>query len=220
MPFVQSVSTILPPHVLDQERVRQLAREVLRGKVPFLEDAIQLFLNAGVRERRLVRELDEILANDSLGWRNRVYAEACVQYGSELLTQLFDSGTVRADDIDLFITTSCTGFMIPSVDAHLMNRFKFRPDTKRLPLTELGCAAGAIALSRANDYLHAYPDQRVLVLALEFPHSPTKPRIFGLPTWYPARFLAMVARWPCSAGAKGEPKYWPHRATFSQIASI
>src|SRR5207248_3327487 len=38
---------------------------------------------------------------------------------------------------------------------------------KRLPITELGCAAGAAALGHAGDYLRAYPDRTVLVLAAE-----------------------------------------------------
>lgn len=54
-------------------------------------------------------------------------------------------------DIDMIITVSCTGFMIPSLDAHLINLMGFRPDVRRMPLTELGCAAGAMALTRASD---------------------------------------------------------------------
>jgi alkylresorcinol/alkylpyrone synthase len=45
----------------------------------------------------------------------------------------------------------------------------FRSDIKRLPITELGCAAGASALSRASDYLRAFPDANVLIVAVELP---------------------------------------------------
>jgi len=33
---------------------------------------------------------------------------------------------------------SCTGFMIPSLDAHLINLMGFRSDVRRMPFTELG----------------------------------------------------------------------------------
>jgi len=64
---------------------------------------------------------------------------------------------MKADEIDLIITVSCTGFMIPSLDAHLINLMGFRSDVRRMPFTELGCAAGAMAMGRAADYLKAKP---------------------------------------------------------------
>ena len=44
-----------------------------------------------------------------------------------------------------------------------------RPDVRRLPITALGCAAGAAALARAHDFLVGFPDARVLVIAVELP---------------------------------------------------
>jgi predicted naringenin-chalcone synthase len=40
---------------------------------------------------------------------------------------------------------------------------------RRLPITELGCAAGAVGLSYAHNYVKANPKARVLVLAVELP---------------------------------------------------
>ena len=169
MAYVNHLTTVLPDFKVDQEKVKQVGRSLLKGKVPFLEQALGLFTNAGVDTRYLVCDIDEILANGDLGWRNRVYQKACIELGSRLTEDMLAQTGIGADEIDLIITTSCTGFMIPSVDAHLINRFKMRPDTKRLPLTELGCAAGAMALSRANEYLTAFPTHKVLVLAIELP---------------------------------------------------
>jgi alkylresorcinol/alkylpyrone synthase len=59
--------------------------------------------------------------------------------------------------------------MIPSLDAHLINRMGFRPDVRRVPITELGCAAGAAALGRCTDYLRGYPGGTALVVAVELP---------------------------------------------------
>ncbi len=70
-------------------------------------------------------------------------------------------------DVDMIITVSCTGFMIPSLDAHLINLMGFRPDVRRLPITELGCAAGAMALSRAWEFVRAFPGKTVLIVSVE-----------------------------------------------------
>ena len=59
--------------------------------------------------------------------------------------------------------------MIPSLDAYLINDLGFRPDVRRLPITELGCIAGAMALSQAWSFVRAFPAANVLVVAVELP---------------------------------------------------
>jgi len=167
--FIQCVTTALPPYELSQARVRELAREQLRGKVAFLDQALGLFDNSGVESRRLVRDVDVLLQNRSLGWRNDVYIEECRRLGIGLVEDLLERTSTAPDEIDVLITTSCTGFMIPALDADLINHFRMRRDVRRLPFTELGCAAGAMALSRAHDHLRAYPAHRIAIVAVEIP---------------------------------------------------
>src|ERR1035438_10780119 len=59
--------------------------------------------------------------------------------------------------------------MIPSLDAYLATEMGFRPDVRRLPITELGCAAGAAGLGRAWEYLSALPDRTALLVSVELP---------------------------------------------------
>src|SRR4029453_13539530 len=61
---------------------------------------------------------------------------------------------------------SCTGFAIPGVDAHIMNKLGI--SSARMILTEHGCAGGAVGLMRAWEYCKAYPDRTVVLLAHEF----------------------------------------------------
>jgi len=122
-----------------------------------------------VESRRLVREVEVLLDHRSLEWRNDVYIEECRRLGIQLLGDLLERTATRPEQIDVLITTSCTGFMIPALDADLINHFRMRPDVRRLPFTELGCAAGAMSLSRAHDHLRGYPDHRVAIVAVEIP---------------------------------------------------
>jgi alkylresorcinol/alkylpyrone synthase len=55
----------------------------------------------------------------------------------------------------------------------------FRPNVRRLPITELGCAAGAAALTRAWEYVRAYPDATVLIVAVELPSLTFQRRDFS-----------------------------------------
>jgi predicted naringenin-chalcone synthase len=149
--------------------VRELARGQLHGKVAFLDQALALFDNAGVESRRLVRDVDVLLDHRSLEWRNDVYIEECRNLGVKLLGDLLEQTSTRPEEIDVLITTSCTGFMIPALDTDLINHFRLRSDVRRLPFTELGCAAGAMSLSRAHDHLRGYPDHKVAIVAVEVP---------------------------------------------------
>ncbi|CAM2009761.1 type III polyketide synthase [Acanthopleuribacter pedis] len=169
MSTIKVAATALPDVKLDQDQVLAMGRRLLKGKVPFVDQALRVIGNAGVDTRYLVKTPDEILDNPSLTWRNGVYHEAAIDLGTRVMDELLQRSGKRADQIDMIITTSCTGFMIPSVDAYLVNRFRMRSDVKRLPITELGCAAGAMALSRAREYLCAYPDHTVAVIAIELP---------------------------------------------------
>jgi alkylresorcinol/alkylpyrone synthase len=53
------------------------------------------------------------------------------------------------------------------LDARLINKMKLRPDLKRTPIFGLGCVGGAVTLTRAGDYVRAFPDQVAAVLAVE-----------------------------------------------------
>ena len=169
MAFVNYIGTALPDYHLGQEQVREMGKRILKGKVPFLDQALGLFTNAGVNDRYLVRDVNEILDNDSLGWRNNIFKEQSIALGTQLLDDMFEKTGTKPQDVDMIISTSCTGFMIPAVDAYMINHFRMRRDVKRLPLTELGCAAGAMALARARDYLKAFPHHKVVILAIELP---------------------------------------------------
>lgn len=169
MIYVNEIVTAVPPLHLDQEKVVEMGRRILRGKIPFVDQALGLFRNAGVDMRYLVRDVDEILANPDLEWRNQVYLEWSKALAVQLLDKLLAQTGLAANTIDVLITTSCTGFMIPAVDAHVINHFRLRQDIVRMPFTELGCAAGAMSLSRARDYVLAHPQANVVVIAVELP---------------------------------------------------
>ena len=59
--------------------------------------------------------------------------------------------------------------MIPSLDAYLINKLKLRQDIVRLPVTEMGCAAGVSGIIYAKNFLKANPNKRAAVIAVESP---------------------------------------------------
>ena len=145
-------------------------REVFDLPARRLDAAMELFDHAAVERRYSVEPIDRLGVPRALGDIQERYREHAFGLGRKVARQaLARARRSAAADIDLIITTSCTGIMIPSLDAYLVDDLGLRPDVRRLPITELGCAGGAAALARARDFLVGFPEARALVIAVELP---------------------------------------------------
>jgi alkylresorcinol/alkylpyrone synthase len=134
-----------------------------------LEALMSIADNAQVNKRYSIFPIEYTIEPRPLSKTNEEYIEHAVKLGRQAAEECLQRAGLRPDEVDLIITVSCTGFMIPSLDAHLINLMGFRSNVRRMPFTELGCAAGAMALGRAADYLKAHPGGNVLIIAVELP---------------------------------------------------
>jgi alkylresorcinol/alkylpyrone synthase len=168
-PTIIATSTAVPDHVLDQAAVKRALAEVMPLPMRKVEGVLSLFDQALVDRRYSVLPLDQLRTPRSLSATTEIYRTHAVRLGREVATRCLADADLPPTAVDLVITVSCTGIMIPSLDAHLANQLGFRADVRRLPITELGCAAGAAALGRAHDFLLGRPDGHVLIVAVELP---------------------------------------------------
>ena len=169
MATLYATATAYPPHRYEQEEVIRTLPLWLEGDQRMLALARRVFENAAVQTRYGCRPLLDLARPLSLTETSHLYQRSACALGEQVVKDCLTQATVTPEAVDLIISTSCTGFMIPSLDAYLANHFGFSPHLKRLPVTELGCAAGAMALARAHDYLRAFPHHTVLVVAVELP---------------------------------------------------
>jgi predicted naringenin-chalcone synthase len=117
--------------------------------------------------RYTVQPVDQVFAPQSLGARMRVYQEEAPRLAQLAVEEALIDAGLRADQIDVVFSVSCTGYMVPALDVRLANHLGFRSDTIRIPLTELGCAGGGAALAAAHRHLRLEPGHRVLVVCVE-----------------------------------------------------
>ncbi|MCT2590119.1 type III polyketide synthase [Streptomyces sp. N2-109] len=157
----------VPEHVVTQEQTLQLAREI-HPRHPQLGLALRLIENTGVRTRRLVQPLDVTLRHPGFEVRNLLYESEAKARVPGVVNGALGHAELEPDEIDLIIYVSCTGFMMPSLTAWMINTMGFRPETRQLPIAQLGCAAGGAAISRAHDFCMAYPEANVLIVSCEF----------------------------------------------------
>ncbi len=166
---VVATATAVPPHTITREDVKYYMGRVFDIPERRLEAMMSIVDNAQVHTRHVLFPIDYTVEPRSLEKTNLEYMQNAIELGQRAAKECLKRAGMTAQDIDLIITVSCTGFMIPSLDAHLINLMGFRPDVRRMPFTELGCAAGAMALGRASDYLQSHPDGNALIISVELP---------------------------------------------------
>jgi alkylresorcinol/alkylpyrone synthase len=175
MARIRSISTAVPPTRLDYDTTERLLREQLRRWEQPPERFVKILRNTGIETRHTVYGPEEIIDEHSFSERNDLYIRTCIELGERCTKQALADAGLAPGDIASVISTSCTGFMIPALDAHLIERLPMPRSTRRMPITELGCAAGAMGLTRAWEQLQAYPDANVLLLAVELPSLTFQP---------------------------------------------
>ncbi|GAB2601935.1 1,3,6,8-tetrahydroxynaphthalene synthase [Streptomyces capparidis] len=166
MPRLCKPSVSVPEYVITMEETLEFARGVHAGK-PQLPLALRLIQNTGVRKRHIVQPIEETLRHPGFEERNRIYELESKKRCPGVIEQALANAELTARDIDAIIYVSCTGFMMPSLTAWLINAMGFRSDTRQIPIAQLGCAAGGAAINRAHDFCTAYPGSNVLIVSCE-----------------------------------------------------
>ncbi|KOV57412.1 type III polyketide synthase [Streptomyces sp. MMG1121] len=157
----------VPEHVITLEQTLDLARRLHTGH-PQLDLALRLIANTGVRTRHLVQPIEATLEHPGLTERNALYESEAKARVPETVRRALNHARLGPEEIDMIVYVSCTGFMMPSLTSWLINTMGFRPQTRQLPIAQLGCAAGGAAVNRAHDFCTAYPQANVLIVSCEF----------------------------------------------------
>jgi 1,3,6,8-tetrahydroxynaphthalene synthase len=166
MPRLCKPSVSVPEYVITMEETLEFAERVHAGK-PQLPLALRLIRNTGVRKRHIVQPIEETLSHPGFEQRNRIYEAESKRRTPEVIERAMANAGVVAGDIDAIIYVSCTGFLMPSLTAWLINTMGFRSDTRQIPIAQLGCAAGGAAINRAHDFCVAHPGSNVLIVSCE-----------------------------------------------------
>jgi predicted naringenin-chalcone synthase len=135
----------------------------------FIRKVKKIFEGAMVDKRYSIMDPIEVFNKTSFEERNAIYVREVIDLGEKVLEKALKKANWKPTDLDYIITVSCTGIMIPSLDAYLINKLQLRNDIVRLPVTEMGCAAGISGIIYAKNFLKANPGKRAAVIAVESP---------------------------------------------------
>lgn len=177
MASLLSLERFLPPYRYPQREVTKWVRDWLLEPRPEgeaqagdekSERLLSVYETAGVETRASVVPIEEVFHPKDFETQNRKYREIACSAGTDVARRALQASGLSPAEIGLIVSVSCTGFMIPAVDAHVAEALGLGPRLARLPITESGCAGGVVGLARATDYLTAHPESAAIVLALEF----------------------------------------------------
>ncbi|TWF41632.1 putative naringenin-chalcone synthase [Chitinophaga polysaccharea] len=167
---IQSVAKALPPYTRSTQDIFPFLDIWLSGQEErFVKKVKKIFENAGVDNRYGIMGPKEVFTKTSFEEKNNLYMREAIALGKACLQNALQKAQLQPADIDFIITVSCTGIMIPSMDAYLINELQLRQDIVRLPVTEMGCAAGVSGIIYAKKMLQANPGKRAAVIAVESP---------------------------------------------------
>jgi alkylresorcinol/alkylpyrone synthase len=147
----------------------------------FIKKVKKIFEGAAVDKRYSIMEPTEVFTATSFEEKNDIYSREMILLGEKVLEKALTKANWDPTTLDYIITVSCTGIMIPSLDAYLINKMNLRQDIVRLPVTEMGCAAGISGIIYAKNFLKANPGKRAAVIAVESPTATFQLNDFSMP---------------------------------------
>ncbi len=167
---ITSVAKQLPKYYRETKDIIPFVKLWMQDQdTRFQRKVIKLFEGAAVDKRYSIMDPEEVFTATSFEEKNNIYKREVTQLAEKSLQKSLDKANLKATDLDYIITVSCTGIMIPSVDAYLINSLGMKQDIVRLPVTEMGCAAGVSGIIYAKNFLKSNPNKRAAVVAVEAP---------------------------------------------------
>ena len=167
---IVAVTKSLPQFSRNTKDILPFVEQWLHGQdVRFQRKVLKIFEGAAVDKRYSIMSPEEVFEATSFEDKNNVFIREVKKLGRTVLQRALDKSGWPADSLDYIITVSCTGIMIPSLDAYLINDLGLRKDIVRLPVTEMGCAAGVSGLIYASNFLRSNPGKRAAIVAVESP---------------------------------------------------
>ena len=164
---IVSVSSAFPKHYYSQEMLLEALQEYWGDKIQNPHVLRRLHRHVGVDGRFLALPKEEYMKMRTWGEANHHWIRTAKELGEKVVSGALAGAGLHGRNLGAFFFTSVTGISSPSIDALLINQMGLCRNIRRVPIFGLGCVAGAAAISRAADYVRAYPDQVAVVLSVE-----------------------------------------------------
>jgi alkylresorcinol/alkylpyrone synthase len=159
-PRIAAVATATPTQRFTQHELLQLAGYDDERRRGFFEAS-------DITGRHLYIDREHFRPDESVDELSARFRRGALELGERAARAALERAGWDASQLDFIATTTCTGRLTPSLDAHLIARLGCRPGVQRVHVGDTGCASAVVALQQAWNHLRAFPDHKALVLAVE-----------------------------------------------------
>jgi alkylresorcinol/alkylpyrone synthase len=166
-PKILSVATALPPHRVGQEEAKVFARGMFSRRDGDFERLLPIFDNVNVKNRHFCVPVEWFEQDHGFPEKNALYVEHALDLSEKAARRALDRVGAGPEEVGAIFFVSTTGLSTPSLDSKLIFRLGLSTHTRRIPIWGLGCSAGAAGIARASEHALLYPDQLVLLVAVE-----------------------------------------------------
>jgi alkylresorcinol/alkylpyrone synthase len=167
MSRVVAVHPVLPDHRYTQQEITDAFVEMCLPPGARQHLLRRLHTSAQVGWRHLAMPLEDYASAADFGAFNDAFIEVAVDLGARAVAGALADAGLRPEDVDTIVSTTVTGFAIPSIEARVAQVLGLRPDVRRVPLMGLGCLGGAAGVARVHDLLLGRPRDVAVLLAVE-----------------------------------------------------
>jgi len=167
MPSLASISKIDFPYKVEQQIVKEGARNLFAPSYPQVERMMSVFDNTEIKTRNLCKPLDYYTTLHSFKDQNDEYIRISLEYSIQAIEECIASAQINKDEITDLIFISTTGLSTPSIDALIINKMRLNQNINRMGIFGLGCGGGVSGYSKANTLAIANPNAVVLLVTVE-----------------------------------------------------
>jgi alkylresorcinol/alkylpyrone synthase len=164
---IVSTATAFPRHYYPQDMLLAELQQFWGDRITNPNVLRRLHRHVGVDGRHLSIPKEEYLTMKTWGEANGHWIRTATELGEKAVGGALAGAGLEAHNLGAIFFTSVTGICSPSIDALLVNKMGLCRNIRRVPIFGLGCVAGAAGISRAADYVKAYPGQVAVVLSVE-----------------------------------------------------
>ncbi|WP_280316849.1 hypothetical protein [Nocardia wallacei] len=157
----------LPPHRVSTDELITHFRHRYATH-PRLDRALALMQRTGVDNHWVSRPLTE-LSDTNGGHDNRVrrHHDDALTLSETAARRALDAAGITSRDVGWLVYAGAGGHTIPGIDVALIERLGLPESTRRLPVTQMGCAGGAFAIARAAQLAQSTPGEHILIVCAD-----------------------------------------------------
>jgi alkylresorcinol/alkylpyrone synthase len=164
---IASAASAFPKHYYSQKFLLEKLQEYWGSRLKNPLTLARLHRNVTVEGRYLAMPAEDYHKLTTWGQANDIWIKVAQELGEQALCRALHHAGLAPEQLGALFFTSVTGISSPSIDALLINRMGLPRKIRRVPIFGLGCVAGAAGISRAADYVKAYPSQAAALVSVE-----------------------------------------------------